>query len=82
MARVGCEVAFRIGFTIIINKWIVKEFMMDPNHPLVDLIDTQFFCSHKAIRNPDKTQFHAMHRICVKTNQIMNYILQQSIKMT
>ena len=82
MARVGCEVAFRIGFTRIINKWIVKEFVMDLNHPLVDLIDTQFFCSHNAIRNPDKTQLHAMYRICVKTNQIMNYILQQSIKMT
>ena len=43
---VGCWVAFRIGFSRKLEKWIVKEFRKDHNHPLVDAIDTQFLQSH------------------------------------
>ena len=42
LTRVGWEVAFHIGFSRKLEKWIVKEFKEDHNHPLVDAIDTQF----------------------------------------
>ena len=36
VTRVGCEATFQIGFNKQMNKWIVKEFMADHNHPLVE----------------------------------------------
>lgn len=59
------------------EKWIVKEFRGDYNHFLVDVINTQFLQSHRAISNPDKTQVNAMCKVGVKTSQIIDYMAQQ-----
>ena len=42
VTRVGCEATFRIGFNKQMNKWVVKEFMADHNHPLVEQKNVQF----------------------------------------
>lgn len=60
-----------------LEKWIVEEFRGDYNHSLVDVIDTQFLRSHRAISNPDKAQINAMRKVGVKTSQIIDYMVQQ-----
>ncbi|RVW97117.1 Protein FAR1-related sequence 5 [Vitis vinifera] len=47
LSRVGCEAAFRVGLNRKDGKWIVKEFIGDHNHNLVDAINTQFQIRHK-----------------------------------
>lgn len=59
------------------EKWIIKEFGGNHNHPLVDAIDTLILQSYCTISNPDKAQLHAMHKVGIKTSQIMDYIVQQ-----
>ena len=78
MTRVGCEAAFRIGLNQKLEKWIVKEFRREHNHPLVHTIDTQFLWSHWVVSNPDKAQVNAMRKVSVKTTQIMDYMVQES----
>ena len=78
MTRVGCEAAFRIGLNQKLEKWIVKEFRREHNHPLVHTIDTQFLWSHWVVSNPDKAQVNAMRKVGVKTTQIMDYMVQES----
>ena len=78
LTRLGCEVAFHIGFNQKVGKWIVKEFKGEHNHPLVNAINTQFLWSLQSLSNPDKTQVDVMHKVGIKTTQIMNYMVQQS----
>ena len=54
LTRDGCEAAFRIGLNRKGGKWIVKEFIGEHNHNLVDAINTQFLWSHRTVCNPDK----------------------------
>ncbi|RVX20318.1 Protein FAR1-related sequence 7 [Vitis vinifera] len=49
LTRVGCEAAFRVGLNRKDGKWIVKEFIGNHNHNLVDAINTQFLRSHRTI---------------------------------
>ena len=46
LTRVGCEATFRIDLNRKDGKWVVKEFIGEHNHNLVDAISTQFLCSH------------------------------------
>ncbi|RVX10646.1 Protein FAR1-related sequence 5 [Vitis vinifera] len=78
LTRVGCEATFRIGFNKQMNKWVVKEFMVDHNHPLVEQKNVQFLRSHRVIKNADKAQLNAMRGVGIGTSQIMDYMVQQS----
>ncbi|XP_034697356.1 protein FAR1-RELATED SEQUENCE 5-like [Vitis riparia] len=78
LSRVGCEAAFRVGLNRKDGKWIVKEFIGDHNHNLVDAINTQFLRSHRTISNPDKAQVDVLRKVGVKTTQIMDYMVKQS----
>ncbi|RVW37768.1 Protein FAR1-related sequence 5 [Vitis vinifera] len=78
LTRVGCEAAFRVGLNRKDGKWIVKEFIGDHNHNLVDAINTQFLRSHRTISNPDKAQVDVLRKVGVKTTQIMDYMVKQS----
>ncbi|KAL6325669.1 hypothetical protein AAG906_023514 [Vitis piasezkii] len=78
VTRVGCEATFRIGFNKQMNKWVVKEFMADHNHPLVEQKNVQFLRSHRVIKNADKAQLNAMRGVGIGTSQIMDYMVQQS----
>eukprot|EP00261_Vitis_vinifera_P026023 XP_010659131.1 PREDICTED: protein FAR1-RELATED SEQUENCE 5-like [Vitis vinifera] len=78
LTRVGCEAAFRVGLNRKDGKWIVKEFIGDHNHNLVDAINTQFLRSHQTISNPDKAQVDVLRKVGVKTTQIMDYMVKQS----
>ncbi|RVX07698.1 Protein FAR1-related sequence 5 [Vitis vinifera] len=78
VTRVGCEATFRIGFNKQMNKWLVKEFMADHNHPLVEQKNVQFLRSHRVIKNVDKAQLNAMRGVGMGTSQIMDYMVQQS----
>ncbi|XP_059593079.1 protein FAR1-RELATED SEQUENCE 5-like [Vitis vinifera] len=78
LTRVGCEAAFRVGLNRKDGKWIVKEFIGDHNHNLVDAINTQFLRSHRTISNPDKAQVDGLRKVGVKTTQIMDYMVKQS----
>ncbi|RVW78093.1 Protein FAR1-related sequence 5 [Vitis vinifera] len=60
------------------NKWVVKEFMADHNHPLVEQKNVQFLRSHRVIKNADKAQLNAMRGVGIGTSQIMDYMVQQS----
>ncbi|RVW68736.1 Protein FAR1-related sequence 5 [Vitis vinifera] len=60
------------------NKWVVKEFMADHNHPLVEQKNIQFLRSHRVIKNADKAQLNAMRGVGMGTSQIMDYMVQQS----
>ncbi|XP_034707015.1 protein FAR1-RELATED SEQUENCE 5-like [Vitis riparia] len=60
------------------NKWVVKEFMADHNHPLVEQKNVQFLRSHRVIKNADKAQLNAMRGVGMGTSQIMDYMVQQS----
>ena len=75
---VGCEVTFRIGLSRKYGKWIVKEFIGEYNHNLVDAISTQFLRSHRTVSNPDKTQVDVLRKVGVKTTQIMDYMVKQA----
>ena len=75
MAKVGCQAPFCIGFNRKLEKWSVKEFKGDHHHLLVDVIDTQFLRSHRAISNLDKAQVNVMRKVGVKTCQIMDYMV-------
>ena len=77
MTRVGCEAAFRIGLNRKDGKWIVKEFIGEHNHNLVDAISTQFLRSHRIASNPDKAQVDVLYKVGVKTTQIMDYMVKQ-----
>ncbi|KAL6320955.1 hypothetical protein AAG906_010764 [Vitis piasezkii] len=63
VTRIGCEATFRIGFNKQMNKWVVKEFMADHNHPLVE--------------QKYKAQLNAMRGVGIGTSQIMDYMVQQ-----
>ena len=78
MTRVGCEAAFCVSLNRKDGKWIVKEFIGDRNHNLVDAINTQFLRFHRTISNPDKTQVDVLRKVGVKTTQIMDYMVKQS----
>ena len=78
VTRVGCETTFQIGFNEQMNKWIVKEFMADHNHPLVEQKSIQFLRSHRVMKIAYKTQLNAMRGVGMKTNQIMDYMVQRS----
>ena len=78
MTRAGCEVVFRIRLNRKDGKWIVKEFIGEHNHNLVDAINTQFLRSHRTISNPDKAQVDVLCKVGVKTTQIMDYMVKQS----
>ena len=78
MTRVGCEAAFHIGLNRKYGKWIVKAFIGDHNHNLVDAINTQFLRSHLTISNPDKAQVDVLRKVGVKTTQIIDYMVKQS----
>ena len=53
ITRVVCEPTFQIGFNKQMNKWIVKEFMTDLNHSLVEQKSIQFLWSHMILKNAD-----------------------------
>ncbi|RVX19264.1 Protein FAR1-related sequence 5 [Vitis vinifera] len=57
LTRVGCQAAFRVGLNRKDGKWIVKEFIGDHNHNLVDAINTQFLRSHRTIRGHEHVGF-------------------------
>ncbi|KAL6324267.1 hypothetical protein AAG906_006541 [Vitis piasezkii] len=57
-----------IGFNKQMNKWVVKEFMVDHNHPLVE--------------QKYKAQLNAMRGVGMGTSQIMYYMVQQSVDIT
>ncbi|XP_034707042.1 protein FAR1-RELATED SEQUENCE 5-like [Vitis riparia] len=78
LTRVGCEAAFRIGLNRKYGKWIVKEFIGEHNHNLVDLISRQFLRSHRTVSNPDKAQVDILRQVGVKTTQIIDYMVKQS----
>ena len=78
MTRTGCEADFRIGYCRKLEKWIVKEFKMDHNHPMVNAFDTQFLRSDRRVTNPDQAQLQSMRSVGVKTSQIMDYMVKQS----
>ena len=77
MTRVGCETAFHIRLNKKVGKWIVKEFIGDHNHNLVDAINTQFLRSQRTISNPDKAQVDVLRKVGVKTTQIMDYMVKK-----
>ncbi|KAL6348243.1 hypothetical protein AAG906_005535 [Vitis piasezkii] len=70
--------AFRIGLNRKYGKWIVKEFIGEHNHNLVDAISTQFLRSHRIVSNLDKIQVDVLRKVGVKTTQIMDYMVKQS----
>ncbi|KAL6343311.1 hypothetical protein AAG906_022386 [Vitis piasezkii] len=76
LTRVGCEVAFRVGLNRKDGKWIVKEFIGDHNHNLVDAINTQFLRSHRTISNPDKAQVDGLRKVARRfhTKDIYNHV--------
>ena len=39
--------------------------------------ETQFLCSHRTIKDSDKAQIIALHNVGVKSNQIMQHLIQQ-----
>ena len=77
LTRVGYQAAFCIGFNRKLEIWIIKQLRGYHNHHLVDIIDTQFLWSYKAICNPDKAQINAMRKVGLKTSQIIDYMVQQ-----
>ena len=77
LTRVGCEAAFRIGLSRKYGKWIVKEFIEEHNHNLVDDINTRFLRSHRTVSDPDKAQVDGLHKVGVKTTQMMDYMVKQ-----
>ncbi|XP_034707036.1 protein FAR1-RELATED SEQUENCE 5-like [Vitis riparia] len=78
LTRVGCEAAFRIALNRKYGKWIVKEFIGEHNHNLVDPISRKFLRSHRTVSNPDKAQVDVLHQVGVKTTQIIDYMVKQS----
>ena len=77
ITRVCCEATFHIVFNKQLNKWIVKEFMANQNHPLVEQKNTQFLQSHMVMKNANKAQLSAMCDVDLRTSQIMDYMVQQ-----
>ncbi|RVW92888.1 Protein FAR1-related sequence 5 [Vitis vinifera] len=63
LTRVGCEATFRVGLNRKDGKWIVKEFIGDHNHNLVDAINTQFLRSHRTISNLEKAQVDVLRKV-------------------
>ncbi|KAL6347575.1 hypothetical protein AAG906_026101 [Vitis piasezkii] len=63
LTRVGCEAAFRIALNRKYGKWIVKEFIGEHNHNLVDPISRQFLRSHRTVSNPDKAQVDVLRQV-------------------
>ena len=76
--RSGCKAAFRIRFERKLGEWVVREFKfkMEHNHDLVMQFETQFLRSHKTIKDSDKAQIIALHNVGVKSNQIMEHLIQ------
>ncbi|KAL6345695.1 hypothetical protein AAG906_017432 [Vitis piasezkii] len=70
--------AFRIALNRKYGKWIVKEFIGEHNHNLVDPISRQFLRSHRTVSNPDKAQVDVLRQVGVKTTQIIDYMVKQS----
>ncbi|KAL6331659.1 hypothetical protein AAG906_014309 [Vitis piasezkii] len=65
LTRVGCEAAFRVGLNRKDGKWIVKEFIGDHNHNLVDAINTQFL-AHRFHTKDIYNHVDAMRRSEIK----------------
>ena len=51
---------------------------MEHNHDLVMQFETQFLRSHRTIKDSDKAQIRALHNVGVKSNQIMEHLIQQA----
>ena len=65
-----------------LNKWIVKEFMVNQNHPLVEQKNTQFLQSHMVMKNANKAQLSAMCDVDLRTSQIMDYMVVDIVMLT
>ncbi|XP_065626604.1 protein FAR1-RELATED SEQUENCE 5-like [Quercus suber] len=60
------------------GKWVVGEFKREHNHDLVTQFETQFLRLHKIIKDSDKARIIALHNVRVKSNQIMDHLIQQA----
>ena len=78
ITRSGCKAAFRIRFEQKLGEWVVGEFKREHNHDLVSQFETQFLRLHKTIKDFDKAQIIALHNVRVKSNQIMDHMIQQA----
>nr|XP_023881499.1 protein FAR1-RELATED SEQUENCE 5-like [Quercus suber] len=78
ITRSGCKAAFRIRFERKLGEWVVGEFKREHNHDLVPQLETQFLRSHRTIKDSDKAQIIALHNVGVKSNQIMDHMIQQA----
>ncbi|XP_050259192.1 protein FAR1-RELATED SEQUENCE 5-like [Quercus robur] len=78
ITRSGCKAAFRIRFERKLGEWVVGEFKREHNHDLVPQFETQFLRSHRTIKDSDKAQIIALHNVGVKSNQIMDHMIQQA----
>ncbi|KAF3950776.1 hypothetical protein CMV_023511 [Castanea mollissima] len=78
ITRTGCKAAFRIRFDRRSNEWVVGEFKKMHNHDLVAQLETQFLRSHRHIKDSDKAYIIALHNVGIKSNQIMDNLIQQA----
>ncbi|KAL4593859.1 hypothetical protein ACB092_M009000 [Castanea dentata] len=78
ITRTGCKAAFRIRFDRRSNEWVVGEFKKEHNHNLVAQLETQFLRSHRHIKDSDKAYIIALHNVGIKSNQIMDNLIQQA----
>ena len=78
ITRTGCKAAFRIRFDRRSNEWVVGEFKKEHNHDLVAQLETQFLRSHRHIKDSDKAYIIALHNVGIKSNQIMDNLIQQA----
>ena len=78
ITRTGCEAACRIRFDRRSNEWVVGEFKKEHNHDLVAQLETQFLHSHRHIKDSDKAYIIALHNVGIKSNQIMDNLIQQA----
>ncbi|XP_028108989.1 protein FAR1-RELATED SEQUENCE 5-like [Camellia sinensis] len=68
----------RIGDTGEGGKYVVTHFVADHNHELAEQHCVMYLRSHRSLNSSDKAQAMAMRNVGVKTNQIMDYMVNQS----
>lgn len=76
--RSGYKATFRIRLDRNSNELILVEFKREHNHNLVTQFETQFLRLHRTIKDFDKAQIISQHNIGVKSNQIMDHLIQQA----
>ncbi|KAK3218662.1 hypothetical protein Dsin_012632 [Dipteronia sinensis] len=76
--REGCHAAFKVHFEINNVVWVVKEFVTQHTHNLVQPNHIHFLRSHRNVQDSEIAQLKSWRSVGVKTAQVIDHLVDQA----